>query len=308
MHGEHAMAMSEGRIVVLAALPMLVGAAWLIELRRPEPHAAATARGMIGAHASAERAVHDAEAGWLGVIVSGYSTDVGAEVSGSVSEVWVSVGARVKAGQQLLRIDPSAASEDVRAARAKLEQQRSAVARAEAELSEASDLVTRLRAVQSGVSDRQLLAASAREQQAQAALREARAGIGVHEADVGQQVSRSQKYVIRAPFDGIVVERFVDPGALVLPGQVVARVINGDYYVRFALPPDAARAQRIGQRVRVELGERVLAGALSDVQPEVDSASQLVFARAKLDASEEDAAAIIPGARVTVRPIAGEGG
>ena len=187
----------------------------------------------------------------------------------------------------------------MRAARAKLEQQRSAVARAAAELTEASDLVTRLEAVQSGVSDRQMLAARAREQQAQAALHEAQAGIGVHEADVGQQVSRSQKFVIRAPFDGIVVERFVDPGALVLPGQVVARVINGDYYVRFAMPPDATRAQLVGQRVRVELGERELGGAVSDVQPEVDSASQLVFARAKLDATA-DAAAIIPGARVRV--------
>lgn len=296
------MAMSEGRIVVLATLPMLIGAGWLIELRRPDALHASVPRSAAHAEASGAGKTEARNDGWLGVIVSGYSTDVGAEVSGRVSEVWVTAGAHVKAGEQLLRIDPSAASEDVRAARARLEQQRSAVARAQAELSEASDLVTRLAAVSSGVSERQMLAARAREEQAKAALHEAQAGIGVHEADVGQQVSRSQKYVIRAPFDGIVLERLVDPGALVLPGQVVARIINGDYYVRFAMPPDEARARSVGQRVAVELTGRVLQAAISDVQPEVDSASQFVFARAKLELSAQDAASIIPGARVRVRP------
>jgi RND family efflux transporter MFP subunit len=299
------MAMSEGRIVVLATLPMLIGAGWLIELRRPEALHASLPRAAAHAQATVEHETAARDDGWLGVIVSGYSADVGAEVSGRVSEVWVTAGAHVKAGEQLLRIDPSAASEDVRAARAKLEQQRSAVARAEAELSEASDLVTRLAAVSSGVSDRQMLAARAREQQARAALREAQAGVGVHEADVGQQVTRSQKYVIRAPFDGIALERLVDPGALVLPGQVVARIINGDYYVRFAMSPEDARTRSVGQRVRVAVAGRVLQAAISDVQPEVDSASQLVFARAKIEVGPQDGAAIIPGARVRVRPSEG---
>ena len=119
---------------MLAALPMLFGAVWLVGLRRPEG-----SNEPARAHAAAARAVSasaaDHEDGaWLGVIVAGYSTDVGAEVSGSVHEVWVTVGAHVKAGAQLLRIDASATDGDLRAARAKLEQQRSAVERAEADL------------------------------------------------------------------------------------------------------------------------------------------------------------------------------
>jgi RND family efflux transporter MFP subunit len=295
------MTMSENQILVLATLPMAIGAAWLVALRRPEPVHAAVAHGIETAHERAEHAVASADEGWLGVIVSGYSADVGAEVGGTVSETWVTVGARVKAGAPLLRIDESASAEDVHAARAKLEQQRSLVARAEAELAEASDLVARLEAVPSGVSDRQMLAARTREQQCVAALREAQAGIGVHQADVGQQLNRSQKHVIRAPFDGIAVERFVDPGALVVPGQVVARIINGDYYVRFAMSPLAARSQAVGQSVRVELDGRVIDGVVSDIQPEVDGASQLVFARAKLAVEKQDEATVIPGARVRVR-------
>jgi RND family efflux transporter MFP subunit len=295
------MPMTEARILVLATLPIAIGAAWLVGLRRPQPLRAATGHGVASWHEQAGHAASIADEGWLGVIVSGYSADVGAEVGGAVSETWIKVGARVKAGSPLLRIDESASAEDVRAARAKLEQQRSLVARAEAELAEASDLVARLAAVPSGVSDRQMLAARTREQQAKAALREAQAGIGVHQADVGQQLNRSQKHVIRAPFDGIAVERFVDPGALVVPGQVVARIINGDYYVRFAMSPLAARGQAVGQSVRVELDGRAIDAVVSDIQPEVDGASQLVFARARLDVGQQDAAAVIPGARVRVR-------
>jgi RND family efflux transporter MFP subunit len=301
---------TEARILVLATLPIAIGAAWLAGLRQPEPMHAATAQRAAITSAQAQRAVPSADEGWLGVIVSGYSADIGAEVGGTVSETWITVGARVKAGAPLLRIDESVASGDVRAARAKLEQQRSLVARAEADLAEASDLVARLQAVPGGVSDRQMLAARTRVQQGEAALREAEAGIGVHEADVGQQLSRSHKHVIRAPFDGIAVERFVDPGALVVPGQVVARIINGDYYVRFAMPPEAARGQAVGQSVHVELDGRSIDGIVSDIQPEVDGASQLVFARARLTVAKQDTAtvvptvmpAVMPGARVRVRP------
>src|SRR4051812_34703505 len=102
------MAVSEGRVVMLAALPMLCGAVWLVGLRRPEgSNEPARAHAASVREVSASAADHE-DGAWLGVIVAGYSTDVGAEVSGSVHEVWVTVGAHVKAGAQLLRIDASA--------------------------------------------------------------------------------------------------------------------------------------------------------------------------------------------------------
>jgi RND family efflux transporter MFP subunit len=303
------MAMSEGRVVLLALLPMLAGSSWLVALRRSEPDPTTSTRQAAGGElvavttAGPLRAEHE----YLGVVVAGYTADVGTEVSGSVSQVFARVGMRVKAQDPLLRIDASGSGEDVRAARAKLEQQRSAVARAEADLSEASDLVARLQAVASGVSDRSLLAARTREEQARAALAEARAGVGVHEADVGQQLNRSQKQTIRAPFDGLVVARFVDPGGLVSAGQVVARVITDDYYVRFAMPPDEARARSAGFAVRVYVdgASEPLEGVVADIQPEVDAAAQMVFARARLERAKAEAAAVISGARVRVRPVDG---
>ena len=305
--------MSEGRILILGVIPLLAGALWLVGLRRPEAvepprgrdRAASLPPASLVAGGSAR-----ADEGFLGVVVAGYSADVGAEVSGGVTEVLASVGARVKQGDVLLRVDPGIASDDLRASRARLDQQRSEITSAESELAEASDLVKRLESIAAGVSDRQIVAARAREQQARASVAQARAGLSVQEAALGQQVTRSGKHTIRAPFDGIVVERFVDPGGLVVPGQVVARVITDDYYVRFALPPEAARARHAGEHVRVDLpgGTEPVHGVVSDLQPEVDSAAQFVFARARLEVTEGTRRSVLPGVRVRVTFDAAAGG
>jgi RND family efflux transporter MFP subunit len=297
--------MSEGRIIVLATLPLLAGLLWLAAQRRPERsvrYVEPATRSAATATASDARAL--ADGAYSGVIVAGYTADVGTEVGGSVTEVSAGVGARVRAGDPLLRIDPGSSGGDLVMARAKLEQQQSSVARAQAELIEASDLVQRLSAIESGVSDRALVAARTREQQARAALEEARAGLGIHEADIGQQVSRSKKHVIRAPFEGLVVARYVDPGGLVVPGQVVARVITSDYFVRFAMEPEDARKKGAGFRVQVDVpgAPAPLAAVVSDIQPEIDAAAQMVFARARLELRQADAGFVIPGVRVRVRP------
>jgi RND family efflux transporter MFP subunit len=305
--------MSEGRILVVGVIPLLAGALWLVGLRRPEA-VAPPGRGVRASSVARDSALADdstrADQGFLGVVVAGYSADVGAEVSGGVTEVFASVGARVKQGDVLLRVDPGIASDDLRASRARLDQQRSEITSAESELAEASDLVKRLESMAAGVSDRQLVAARAREQQARAAVAQAKAGLSVQAAALGQQVTRSGKHTIRAPFDGIVVERFVDPGGLVVPGQVVARVITDDYYVRFAVPPEAARARHPGERVRVALpdGAELVHGVVSDLQPEVDSAAQFVFARARLEVTEGTRRAVLPGVRVRVTFDAVPGG
>jgi RND family efflux transporter MFP subunit len=303
------MAMSEGRIVMLATLPMIAGAFWLLGLRRPDAAVPASTQREARSidEADVVAAVREGD-GYLGVIVAGYTAEVGAELAGSVAEIGSSVGARVKEGEMLVRVDPGSAGEDVRAARARLEQQRSAVARAQAELAEASDLVARMTSMASGVSDRSVVAARAREQQAKAALQEATAGVGVQEAEVGQRLSVGRKNVIRAPFDGIIVARFVDPGGSVVPGQVVVRVMTDDNFVRFAMPPDEARAKHVGLVVEVQVpgAVRRLRATVTDIQPEVDSVAQMVFARARIEPAEAGPDVVIPGVRVHVRPLGSE--
>jgi len=294
--------MTESRIALLATLPMLIGAALVLALRRPPLTTALDAEGPT--HAVAAKVDPKLVAApYPGVIVSGYTADVGAEVAGSVVEVLARTGVRVRAGDALLRIDPKTAGDEVRLAQARLEQQRSAVERASAELSEATDLLARMRSITDGISERELVAAQAREQKARAAVAEARAGLGMTEAELGRQRTRSDKLVIRAPFEGMVVALYADPGDVVMPAQVVARVITEDFYVRFAMPPDDPSARAAGLHLDVRLPTGVVIDAeVTDVQPEVDAAAQLVFARARIDrvgiaASVE----LIPGTQVEVR-------
>lgn len=294
--------MTESRIALLATLPMLIGAALVLALRRPPLATEIAAEGP--AHAAAEQQEAEKEAApYPGVIVSGYTADVGSEVAGGVVEVMARTGVRVRAGDPLLRVDPKAAGDEMRLAQARLEQQRSAVERANAELAEATDLLTRLRSITDGVSERELVAVKAREQKARAAVSEAKAGLGMTEAELGRQRTRSDKLVIRAPFEGMVVALYADPGDVVGPGQVVARVITEDFYVRFAMPPDDTSARAPGLELAVRLPTGVsLSAQVTDVQPEVDAAAQLVFARARIDRSgPAGSVQLIPGTQVQVR-------
>lgn len=294
--------MTESRIALLATLPMLVGAALVMALRRPPLTTELEAKGPSPQVAAAQSEPREV-APYPGVIVSGYTADVGAEIAGGVLEVMARTGMHVKAGDALLRIDPKSAGDEVRVAEARLEQQRSSVARATAELDEASDLLTRLRSITDGVSQRDLVAAQAREQKARAAVAEAKAGLGMTAAELGRQRTRSDKHVIRAPFEGTVVALYVDPGDVVGPGQVVARVITEDFYVRFAMPPDDGSARTPGLRLAVRLPTSTeLTAYVTDVQPEVDAAAQLVFARARIDRTGPlGAVELIPGTQVEVR-------
>jgi RND family efflux transporter MFP subunit len=293
--------MTESRIALLATLPMLIGAALVLALRRPP--LTTTLETQPAHEAAAKRDEQVEVAPYPGVIVSGYTADVGAEIAGGVLEVMARTGVRVRAGDPLLRIDPKTAGDEVRVAQARLEQQRSTVARATAELDEASDLLTRLRSITDGVSQRDIVSAQAREQKARAAVAEAKAGLGMMEAELGRQRTQSDKHVIRAPFEGMVVALYADPGDVVGPGQVVARVITEDFYVRFAMPPEDTRARKQGLVLDVRLPTgAALTAQVTDVQPEVDAAAQLVFARARIDRTGTATdVELTPGTQVQVR-------
>jgi RND family efflux transporter MFP subunit len=302
--------MTESRIALLATLPMLIGAALVLGLQRPpltvvQP---STEASPIAEQVGGKDVVAKP---YPGVIVSGYTADVGVEIGGSVVEVLARTGGKVQAGDALLRIDPRTAGDDLRVAQARLSQQRSTIERASAELAEAEDLLKRFRSITDGVAERTLVAAETRAQQARAAVQEAKAGLGMQQAQIDRQRTHSDKHVIRAPFEGVVVALYVDPGDVAVPGQVVARVITEDYYVRFALPPDdtAGRMPGLALSVLLPSGE-TLPAEVTDVQPEVDAAAQLVFARARLldgsspsgdvRAGAKPQQALIPGTQVQV--------
>ncbi|HTQ79386.1 MAG TPA: HlyD family efflux transporter periplasmic adaptor subunit, partial [Thermoanaerobaculia bacterium] len=69
------------------------------------------------------------------------------------------------------------------------------------------------------------------------------------------------------------------------PGTPIVRLISaGSYVVRFAVPPAESGRLRVGEPLvfRAETLPAGVPGAITQISPQVDSASQMVFAEAGL--------------------------
>jgi multidrug resistance efflux pump len=105
---------------------------------------------------------------------------------------------------------------------------------------------------------------------------------------------------IRSPADGKVSRRYLEAGALAGPGEPIVRLISsGDLIVRFAVPPEQARALSSAQPVLVQAEGAELRATIEQVSPEVDPPSGMVLLVAKL----EERAPVKPGSVVRVRRI-----
>ncbi len=127
-------------------------------------------------------------------------TDVSAEEGGTVQAIPHDKGAKVRTGAVLVGLDRALLAADVAAARANLSLQEYSHDKT-AQLFEASK-ISRLEFLQS-----------------QTALEQARAARDAAEV-------RYERAEVKAPFAGVVSERYVEPGQLVAPGMPVARVID----------------------------------------------------------------------------------
>ena len=79
--------MTESRIALLATLPMLIGAVLVLGLRKPPLTTVLDAQALPVANDAQLEAPPLTRKPYPGVIVSGYTADVGAEIAGGVLEV-----------------------------------------------------------------------------------------------------------------------------------------------------------------------------------------------------------------------------
>jgi membrane fusion protein, multidrug efflux system len=226
-------------VLVVAALVALAGAA-LLTLRRHRREAAerdelsrAAERGpkvlvTRVALAPGERAVTlpgDVRAFW--------QTTLYAKVNGYVKELAVDKGDRVKKGQVLARIASPETDHQVAQARSTLAVRQRTAARA------------RLLAPKGIMTQQE--------------LDQAASDLGVAEAELRRVRSLQDYEVLRAPFDGVVTARYVDPGALLSStgsGQAVVEVSSPDR-VRVLLyaGQDVAPFVRVGDAVEVTIDQ-----------------------------------------------------
>ncbi len=160
------------------------------------------------------------------------------KLMGTVTAVLVREGARVAAGQVLVRID-------ARDLAARQSQAGAGIAESEAVRRDAITQAGRIRALyaDSAATRAQLDAVETGVARAEAAVRQARGGASELAAMVGYSV-------IRAPFAGVVTQLFVDPGAFAAPGAPLVTVQDGRRLrIVVTVAPEVARTLRPGASI-----------------------------------------------------------
>lgn len=248
------------------------------------------------------------ERGFLGVIITDEAVDLAARVDGRVESVRVQVGSEVRKGDVVATLEAKTTQQELAVAEAELLSQRAEEQVAALSLEEAAERLRRREApdqLRTGaLSEEELSAVRYQHRMASAKLEMARGRVQEQEARVAQLRQRVTETRIRAPFDGVVASRLVHPGALVQGGQPLLHLLRrGVPQVRFAVPPSQVQHLALGSRVRVEAQEQgvVLEGQVTQVAPEVDVASLMVFALADLKAPDTPVPA---GTAVRVKRVA----
>ncbi len=224
------------------------------------------------------------------------SATLSTKLMATVSAVHVQAGDLVRAGQLLVTLD-------VRDIDAKATQARGNLQGAEAMLADAEVQVARMRALfaDSAAPKAQLDAAEAGLARARAAVQGARGGVA--------EASAIREYgAVRAPFAGVVTQRFVDPGAFAAPGAPLINVQqSGTLRVSALVPPAAALGLRRGATVDVMIEGRATTGRIEGVVAAPSgglySVNVLVPNASGEHASGGSATVLLPGAMQTVRLV-----
>lgn len=220
-----------------------------------------------------------------GSVAARRQAGVGAVAAGRIVAMYVRTGDAVVAGQPIARIDDAAyraayaqAVGSAGAAAANVNQVQAQVQAASARLRLAEATARRMTILyrEGAISAQQNDQAQAELASSRAAVVQARAGVDAaigsrSEADAAISAASVplEEVVVRAPFDGVVLSRAVDPGAVVGAGSSIATIQDNSHLeLDVALPEDAANAVHTGMRVSVKidaLENRVLFGRVRAV-------------------------------------------
>lgn len=226
-----------------------------------------------------------AEWSFLGDVRALKRAELAAGASGEVREVRVRVGDHVKAGQLLVEIDPSLASARVRAAEASKTAGAAELERARRDaerLSGAGPDIAALAEIEQATSEQKR--AAAERKRLKAAEAEARAQLGRHR--------------VRAPFDGVVVNRSVDPGDWVDPGvEVIELVDDSGVEVLVSAPPELAPYLETGKQTLLRQEAASVSATIVGIARALDEQSRTIRLRLVPD---ETAAWLLPGSAIDV--------
>ncbi len=215
---------------------------------------------------------------YTGRVEAAASSALGFEVGGLLVDVTVDDGDRVSAGEVLARLDTAR----LEASHAEAE---AAVALVGADLDLARATLARTEEAfdYKGVSSQQLDEARQRVSALVAQQRVAEARLKRIDVDL-------DKSSLRAPFDGTVVRRSADPGAVLAAGQALIDIQSDRRpEVRVGITPEAAGSLEVGESYRLTINGRETHASLRGVVPRRDEVTRTVDALFVIGGDGQDA-------------------
>ena len=227
---------------------------------------------------------------WPGTVRSRSVANVAPKVMARVLEVRVTAGTPVKQGDVVAVLDD-------RELRSRAEQARAALIAAEAQAGQAETDLRRARVLfqkQAGT-QQDLDAAASRAKATHAQVAQARDGLTEAQVMLGDTT-------LRAPFDGVVAERLVDPGDMAAPGKPVV-VIHDPQSLRLEadVGERCTAPLAVGQEipVRLESLQRDVTARIEVIAPVADPQSRTFLIKAALPSQPDLRAGIFGTVRVT---------
>lgn len=228
-----------------------------------------------------------------GTVRAAQTSQLASQIMGSIRNVAVREGDRVRSGQTLATIDELQQKAGLDRFVAGLSAAEQEVVAAEADYALADSTLKRYQGLleKKSVSLQEFDEVKTRLAAAQARRDGARAGMAQAEAAVGQARSYFGYTRIRAPFDGVVTAKFADAGSMASPGMPLLVVEDTSRFRLEVTVDEAALASvRLGAPVPVvldALGGQELQGKVVQLVPAADPASRTFTVKIELPKSSE---------------------
>lgn len=228
-----------------------------------------------------------------GTVRAALSAQLSSQVMGTIIRVNVHEGDHIRRGEVLVSIDEAQQQAAYTSAKAGLQASQQSIAAADADYALAEATMKRYQMLfdKKSVSPQEydevktkLAAAKARRDAAHASRTQAEAGVS--QASTAMGFTR-----VRAPFDGVVIARFAEPGALAAPGAPLLAVEDPS---RFRLEAQVDESKigvvKLGESVPVvidSLRDQAIEGKVVQIVPAADPASRTFTVKIDLPSNSQ---------------------
>lgn len=198
---------------------------------------------------------------------------------GRVDKILVNVGERVKKGQLLVVVDPIQTQNTIKQMLQNINQAKANLDFVKANYERYANLYK-----ENVISKEEFEKMQMQYKTAQAQLESARAAYN-------SASSVLSYFNIRAPFDGVVADKFVDAGQVVSPMQPIISLIDPtDLEAKFYVDENTYKYIKIGQTIPIIIDNVNLNSTITTISPKADDFTHTYLVKAKIEPNQNVAA------------------